>query len=57
MDKIISVSNKTGILHIKIDGRDKFTKALQYGCRFVAWSLIGKNEQLEKRFRALFSNF
>jgi hypothetical protein len=57
MDKIISISNQTGKFYLILDGRDKFTKAIQYGSRLLAWSFQGKNEAMERRFRTLFSNF
>lgn len=48
MEKIVALSEKT-------DVRDKFTKAIQYGSRLLAWSLATKDQNWEKRFRALFS--
>ena len=48
MEKIVALSEKT-------DVRDKFTKAIQYGSRLIAWSLASKDPNWEKRFRALFS--
>lgn len=48
MDKIVSMSDKT-------DGRDKFTKAIQYGSRLIASTIAKKDPAMEKRLRALFS--
>jgi hypothetical protein len=47
MDKIVSMSDKT-------EGRDKFTKAIQYGSRILAWHFAGKDPNMEKRFKNLF---
>ena len=55
MDKIVAFSNQTGKDLHNIDGRDKFTKAMQYGSRYLAWLLSGKNKDLEQRFKNLFS--
>lgn len=48
MEKIVAMSEKT-------EGRDKFTKALQYGSRLLAWTMSTKDPNWEKKFRALFS--
>jgi hypothetical protein len=64
MDKIVAISERTGknkLIYNKFfsfqfsDGRDKFTKAIQYGSRFLAFYMSGKNPDWEKRFKALFS--
>jgi hypothetical protein len=58
MDKIIAISNQTGKFNSNpTDGRDKFTKAIQYGSRLLAWSFMGKNPEMERKFRSLFSNY
>merc|ERR1712032_1321771 len=45
MEAIITMSNQT-------EGKDKFCKAVQYGSRFLSYSL--SNADLAKRFKALF---
>eukprot|EP00743_Colponemidia_sp_Colp-15_P003585 GILK01003867.1.p1 GENE.GILK01003867.1~~GILK01003867.1.p1 ORF type:complete len:267 (+),score=40.56 GILK01003867.1:43-801(+) len=35
------------------EGRDKFSKVLQYGSRFIAWYLLTSNPDMSKRFSGL----
>jgi len=47
MEKIIAFSNKT-------ESRDKLTKAIQYLAKIIAWSLIGVDKSLHKKFNELY---
>jgi peroxin-11B len=47
MEKIIAFSNKT-------EARDKFTKAVQYSAKLLAWSLLNVNRTYYKRFNELY---
>jgi hypothetical protein len=47
MEKIIAFSNRT-------ESRDKFTKALQYGSKLLAWAYMYKNRLYHKRFNDLY---
>ncbi len=47
MDKIIAFSNRT-------DGRDKFTKAIQYSAKLIAWYLREIDKNYYKKFNDLF---
>lgn len=45
MDKFVTFANT-------LDGRDKLTKALQYGSRYIAAVSVG-NKEVEQRFKNL----
>lgn len=47
MEKIIAFSNKT-------EARDKFTKAIQYTAKILAWSLLNVDKSYYKRFNDLY---
>jgi peroxin-11B len=47
MEKIIAFSNKT-------EARDKFTKAIQYSAKIIAWSISNYNKSLFKRFNEVY---
>jgi peroxin-11B len=47
MEKIIAFSNKT-------EARDKFTKAIQYSAKILAWSLLNVDKSYYKRFNDLY---
>ncbi|CAM9518221.1 unnamed protein product, partial [Ectocarpus fasciculatus] len=38
----------------KLDGRDKFTKLMQYGARFLAWWLSARDPDLSQRVFKLY---
>ncbi len=47
MEKIIAFSNKT-------EARDKFTKAIQYSAKIIAWSVLNVDKSYYKRFNDLY---
>jgi peroxin-11B len=47
MEKLIAFSNRT-------EGRDKFTKAIQYGSKIISWAFMYNNRQYHKRFNELY---
>jgi peroxin-11B len=47
MEKIIAFSNRT-------EARDKFTKAIQYSSKLIAWALLYNNRIYHKRFNDLY---
>lgn len=47
MEKIIAFSNKT-------EARDKFTKAIQYSSKLLAWALLNVNRSYHRRFNELY---
>jgi peroxin-11B len=47
MEKIIAFSNKT-------EARDKFTKAIQYSAKIIAWSISNYNKSYYKRFNEVY---
>lgn len=47
MEKIIAFSNKT-------EARDKFTKAIQYTAKIIAWSFRSYNKSYYKRFNEVY---
>ena len=66
LDRTIKWINKTGknlvisstfslIIYSHLEGRDKFCKCIQYGSRFLMWSLQNKDKENSDRFKAMFS--
>ena len=59
LDKTIKWIDKTGNRSSfnvkKLEGRDKFCKAIQYASRFLMWASLTQNKQLSDKFKGLFS--
>ena len=47
MDETIAFLNQS-------EGRDKFCKVIQYGCRLLMFTQMGKNDKLALKFKGLF---
>jgi hypothetical protein len=47
---------KLVLYYLKIDGRDKFIKVLQYGARFIACTAITAGSDTDKKFTSVKSN-
>ena len=57
LDRTVKWIDKTGNYLLKLEGRDKFCKSIQYACRFLKYRAEQNgNNDAAKKFDALFSN-